>query len=80
MEALGWDPPTHGPVVTASNVTLSGGQSSVAASSLFTASDPNGESITEYGFMDTGPGYFALNGVTEANNQEIDITAGQLSS
>ena len=56
MEALGWSPPPQGPVVTVSNVTLSAGQASVAASSLFTASDPNGNSITTYGFMDNGPG------------------------
>jgi Tryptophan-rich Synechocystis species C-terminal domain/Subtilase family len=67
------------PVVTVSDVTLSAGQSSVAASSLFSASDVSGESITEYGFMDTGPGDFVLNGVTEPDNQEIDITAAQLS-
>ncbi len=79
MEALGWSPPPQGPVVTVSNVTLSAGQASVTASSLFTASDPNGHSITTYGFMDNGPGHFVFNGVTEPNNQEIDVTAAQLS-
>ena len=29
--------------------------------------------------MDTGPGHFVLNGVAEPNNQEIDVTAAQLS-
>ena len=47
------------PVVTVANVTLSAGHASVAASSLFTVSDANGQPITEYGFMDTGPGSFA---------------------
>ena len=60
MEALGWDPPPQGPVVTVSNVTLNAGQASVAASLLFTASDPSGGPITEYGFTDTGPGFFYL--------------------
>jgi VCBS repeat-containing protein len=67
------------PVVTAANVALGVGQASVAASSLFTASDPDGNAITTYGFMDTGTGHFVLNGVVQANNQEIDVTAAQLS-
>ena len=66
------------PVVTAANVALNIGQTSIAASSLFTASDPDGNTITTYGFMDTGPGHFVLDGVTEPNNQEIDVTAAQL--
>src|SRR5208282_2286426 len=41
------------PAVAVANVTLSAGDASVAASSLFTASAQNGEPITAYGFMDT---------------------------
>ena len=67
------------PVVTASNVTLSVGHTSVAASSLFSATDPDGNAITTYAFEDTGSGHFVLNGVVEPNNQEIDVTAAQLS-
>jgi hypothetical protein len=77
MEALGWMPPVQGPVVSASTAYLN--STSVAASSLFTVSDSNGLPITAYSFMDTGPGHFALNGVTESDNTEIDITAAQLS-
>jgi hypothetical protein len=29
--------------------------------------------------MDTGPGHFVLNGMVEANDQEIDVTAARLS-
>ena len=65
------------PDVTVANVTLT--QTSVAASSLFTASDSGGYTITEYGFEDTGSGHFVLNGVVRADNQEIDVTAAQLS-
>ena len=50
------------PVVTASNVTLSAGHTTVAASSLFSATDPDGNSITTYAFEDTGSGHFVLNG------------------
>ncbi|MDA9435042.1 hypothetical protein XH88_25200, partial [Bradyrhizobium sp. CCBAU 51627] len=40
------------PVVTAANVALAVGQSR-AASGLFTASDADGEGITQYGLWDT---------------------------
>ena len=66
------------PVVSASNVTLSS-STSVAASSLFTATDPDGNAITTYAFEDTGSGHFVLNGVVQPNNQEIDVSAAQLS-
>jgi hypothetical protein len=67
------------PAVAVTNVTLSAADTSVPASSLFTASTQNEEPITAYGFMDTGPGYFMLEGTDEPNNQEIDVTAAQLS-
>ncbi len=67
------------PVVTVANVALNSGLTTVAASSLFTASDPDGDAITTYAFKDTGNGHFVLNGVAQANNQEIDVTAAQLS-
>jgi VCBS repeat-containing protein len=67
------------PVVTAANVTLNIGQTTIAASSLFSATDPDGNTITTYAVEDTGPGHFVLNGTTvEPNNQEIDLTAAQL--
>ena len=66
------------PVVTASNVTLTTAHA-VAASSLFSATDPDGNAITTYAFEDTGSGHFILNSVVEPNNQEIDVSAAQLS-
>ena len=68
------------PNVTALSQTLSKGQTLVAASSLFTASDPDGDTITKYAFWNTGSGggHFVLNGVTQGTNQEIDVTAAQL--
>ena len=69
------------PVVTpaSANVTVRSGQS-LAASSLFTASDPDGDAITQYDFWDTGDGggHFLVNGVTEPTNQDIYVAAGQL--
>src|SRR5439155_10475536 len=52
---------------------------SVAASTLFTATDPNGDAITTYALKDvTGNGHFVVNGVVQATNVEIDLTAAQL--
>ena len=71
---------TPRPTVTGSNVTAARGQS-FAASSLFTASDADGDAITKYAFWDTGAGggHFVLNGVAQGASQEIDVTAAQLS-
>ena len=68
------------PTVTGSNVTAAHGQS-FAASSLFTARDADGDTISKYAFWDTGTGggHFVLNGVAQGVNQEIDVTAAQLS-
>jgi hypothetical protein len=68
------------PIVTVSNMSAAHGQS-FAASTLFTASDPDGDTITKYAFWtnSTGGGHFVLNRVTQGTNQEIDVTAAQLS-
>ena len=75
------DPGSNGnqaPLVTASNVIMSNNQS-VAASLLFTATDPDGDTITTYALKDvTGNGHFVVNGVSQATNVEIDLTATQL--
>ena len=73
-------PGDTGPVVTASNVDLGKGQTTPAASSLFQASDPDGDPITEYAFWDTGAGggHFVVNGVAQGVNHEIDVAAAQL--
>ena len=72
--------PDTAPTVTASNVTAAHGQS-FAASSLFTARDADGDTITKYAFWDAGSGggHFVLNGVAQGVSQEIDVTAAQLS-
>jgi len=67
------------PVAAAANVILNASRTTVAASSLLTASDPDADAIAIYAFKDTGNGHFVLNGVAQANNQEIDVTAAQLS-
>src|SRR5260370_4759120 len=68
------------PVVTASNAAIATGKS-VAASSLFTASDPDGDTLTKYEFYDaTGSGHFVVGGVAQAAATVIDVTAAQLAS
>ena len=71
-------PNEKAPVVTASSLTTLAGQT-FAASSLFAVSDPNGDPIVTYALKDTtGNGYFVVNGVVQASNTEIDLTAAQL--
>src|SRR5205823_5167063 len=85
MDTIGWDTGTSRidtpPMVTVSNsnITASPGQV-FAASSLFTASDPDGDAITQYDFWDTGGGggHFLVNGLAQATNNDIYVTASQL--
>jgi hypothetical protein len=69
------------PVVTflmSSNVLATHGQS-LAASSLFTASDVDGDQIAQYALWDSnGNGYWVVNGVKQGANVEIDVPASQL--
>ncbi len=69
------------PVVTTSNIGAAPGQT-LAASSLFTVSDPNGYAITEYQFWDStrdaASGHFYINGVQQAPGTVIDVTAAQV--
>src|SRR5262249_26044498 len=73
-------PMNHAPVATVSNVLLSKGQNSIAASNLFATSDADGDAITQYRFWNTGAGggHFVLNGAAQATNQAVLVTAAQL--
>jgi hypothetical protein len=85
-QATGWQkfivtaPVDTSPTVSVSNVTATHGQS-FAGSSLFTASDADGDPIAKYAFWDAGSGggHLMLNGVAQGANQEIDVSAAQLS-
>ena len=73
----------HAPVVTAAdqsvarNVTL-------AASSLFSVTDADGDAITKYQLWDStadpASGHFLVGGVAQATKVAIDVSAAQLSS
>ena len=69
-------------VVTTSNISENPGLT-LAASSLFAVSDPNGFAITEYQFWDRtsdpASGHFYFNGVEVADHTVLDVTAAQLS-
>jgi hypothetical protein len=67
------------PIATVSNVGMNANAAMVAASSLFSASDPDADALATYGFINSGTGHFLLNGVMRANNQEIDVSSAQLS-
>ena len=71
------------PTVLSRSATANPGQS-IAASDLFTASDPDGQAITQYGFTDINAdstsGYFVLNGVRQDANREIKVSAAELAT
>jgi hypothetical protein len=74
-------PANSAPVTTAADRTVTHGQS-LAASSLFSATDANGDAIVKYQFADGDPdatsGYFSLNGVAQPANQIIEVSASDL--
>jgi hypothetical protein len=77
--ATGIVQPDNPPTVATANLKVAGGQT-LLASSLFAASDPDGDTITKYAFWDMGSkgGHFVLNGVTQPVQAEFDVTAVQL--
>ena len=69
------------PVVTPANTLLHAG-ATVAASTLFTVSDPDGDAITQYTFRDDDAtdqgGYFTLSGAIMPANAEFSVSAANL--
>ncbi|MBA3031742.1 MAG: hypothetical protein FP818_01480, partial [Rhodocyclaceae bacterium] len=67
------------PEAQAANVTLLLGESA-AASSLFTATDPDGDPVVKYEFWDdtTGGGHFSLGGIEQAAGSSIAVSADDL--
>ncbi|MEX6880718.1 hypothetical protein AB2C45_34170, partial [Pseudomonas aeruginosa] len=66
--------------MSAVNVTATHGETSTLATSLFTASDSDGDTITQYGFWDTGGnGHWVVNGVAQAAGTNIEVSAANLS-
>jgi hypothetical protein len=68
------------PVVTTSNITGLHNQAPIEASGLFTAADPDSDTITKYGFWDRdGNGYWTVNGVVKPKATDIVVDAADLS-
>src|SRR4051812_48023412 len=69
------------PVASATNASIRPNQT-VAASTLFNASDADGDPVTIYRFWDGGiaGGHFTVNGATQNPQQNIDVSAANLSS
>jgi len=74
-------PADHTPVAAASDLTAMHSQN-LAVTRLFSASDPDGDTITKYQFwdstVDATSGHFAVGGIAQGTNQNIDVTAAQL--
>lgn len=72
----------NAPAAAVSDRTPARGTTSIAAANLVTPSDPDGDAITQYKFFDgtTGNGYFRKNGVTQAEQTNISVTAAELAS
>ncbi len=83
MDVLGWTPTTHvAPTVDVQNVSVAV-DAAIAASLMITGvSNPSNDSVTAYEFIDEGGdgGYFTVNGVTEPDNQRIEVLTNNLSS
>jgi hypothetical protein len=75
--------PNAAPTVTVSNATATHGQT-LAASALFSGSDTDGDAIVSYqlwdGTSDASSGAWKVNGVVQAANQAIDVTAANLAN
>jgi hypothetical protein len=74
-------PQSLAPAVATANATLAA-NTAIAASSLFSAADGDGDTITRYQFWDSTPGggTFRIAGVAQAANVNIDVMANQLAA
>ena len=73
--------PNTAPVVQTANIARSHNQT-LALSSLFSVTDADADTMTKYqlldGTADSNSGHFVVNGVAQAANSVIEITAAQL--
>jgi len=72
--------PNHVPVVSAATTSF-GLNQTVAASSIFSVSDADGDAMTQYQITDTAAGgsTLLLNGVAQAANTPVTVSAANLS-
>jgi len=84
---LPWSPftvsvtPYTAPVLSTADINTTPGQT-LALSSLFLVSDPDGDTMTRYQLWDStrdpNSGHFVVNGQAQAAGAVIDVTAAQL--
>ena len=76
-------PPDPGPVVSTVDYTATPNQI-IAATSLFSVTDADGNAITAYQFWDTNTdatsGHWIVGGTAQPSGQAIDVTPAQLST
>jgi V8-like Glu-specific endopeptidase len=79
---LSQDNPTIAPTVNVQNVSVPEDASTPASSLITSVTNPNGDSITQYGFYDAGggSGHLTLNGVAQPDNTWVDVAAANLSA
>jgi Ca2+-binding RTX toxin-like protein len=73
-------PANRAPTVAGVNQTPGKGTTSLAASGLLNASDPDGDAVVSYMFWDESAvgGYFTVNGATQADNTAITVAAANI--
>ena len=71
---------TPPPVVTAQDLSVEAGQAVAASGLIASATDPAGQPITAYRFMDNGGGggHFVLDGTVQASGRWITVAAADL--
>jgi hypothetical protein len=70
------------PIVNLRNVSVAENVSIAASSMITSVSNPSGDSITYYAFWDSGigNGHFSVNGVSQPDQQWIEVNTSNLSS
>src|SRR5665213_1065221 len=75
MEALGWTSSFTAPTVNVQNVSIAE-NTSVAATSFLTLSNPSGDNITQYTLVDNGTtGHFTVNGVIQPDGHAFSVSS-----
>jgi hypothetical protein len=70
------------PTINVQNVSVPANASIPASSMILSVSNPSGDTITAYEFRDdgTGNGHFVVNGVSQPDNQWIEVLTGNLNT
>jgi len=80
MDVLGWEPVASHVAPTLNVTSFSVAENTPKSeSSFFSVSNPSGDNITQYSFLDEGSnGHFTVNGVTVPDGQSINVSPSNL--